>query len=189
MKRHISSDNIASSSCVDNSSVQPCYSYQEGTLNDTIYATKNTRNCCCKSSNEFTRHDECKIMNMHKKEHVDSCSCSHSRSHCQYPSVSGFAGSLNNDYATSGCDHHRYIHPASDINSCVNSIPVILCRPEQIYGSKFEDDLKHISLQHSNMYAVPIIPQSRCSCFPQSSIHRGEKEGHRVTDRYAEVKY
>ena len=183
MRRHISSDNIASSSCLGTTSAQPCHAYQEETMEESIYASKNNQKHCCKQSNEYSRQDACNISNLHKKENFDTCSCLHSHHHCPYPSVSGFAGSLNNDYATSGCDHHRYIHPASDMNSCMNSIPVILCRPEQIYGNKFEENL---GLQHSSMYAVPIIPQTRCACLSQSN-HGTENEGNRAYDLYDKV--
>ena len=172
VKRHISSDNLAPS-YLGSTPDQSCFSYEEPT-NQPISISNQNQSACCKTIDDFSVQDNCTIIRQ-KTESNDVCACAYTQHRCPCPDFHPFSGYSDypNNSSAIHCDHHRYGY-SSDMNTCghMNSIPVFLCKSEPPENNKnIEDSLDHLSLR-SSMYAVPMIPQTRCACqLPQSAMH------------------
>jgi hypothetical protein len=193
IRRHISNDNIFASPCTDTPSTQSCYPYEyPATTDQEIYTSnRSQQSICCKRPSDISSHNTCTLVRQRTDSSTCSCVCSHRRCLC---SASSFPA--HSDYSNAGsalsCDHHRHGFSPSELNTCLNSIPVIICRPEHHPdNNKLEDSSleQHLTL-HSNMYAVPLIPQSRCACLapPTAAVHAFDSEEHTYYDLYDKVR-
>ena len=192
IRRHISNDNISVSPCTDAPSTQSCYPYEDPAMTDQEMYTSNhlQQNVCCKRPTDISSHNTCTLIRQKTDSSTCSCVCSHHRCLCSSPSFPTYS-----DYSKAGsamnCDHHRHGFPPPELNTYHNSIPVIICRPEHHPDNNKLDDNsleQHLTL-HSNMYAVPLIPQSRCACLapPTSAVRAFDTEEHKYYDLYDKV--
>ena len=189
IRRQISSDNISESPCTDRPLTQSCYPYED--LATTEEENHFQQSVCCKGPTDISSHNACTLLRQKTDSSTWSCVCAHHRCIYSSPSFPSYS-----DYSKAGsamnCDHHRHGFPPSELNSCLNSIPVIICRPEHHPDNKKLEDSsleQHLTL-HSNMYAVPLIPQSRCACLgpPTAAVHGFDTEEHKYYDLYDKVR-
>ena len=192
IRRNISIDNISVSPYMDTTSTHPCYPYEEPTTTDQeIYALNHSQqSVCCKRPTDVSGRNTCSLLRHKTDSSACSCICSHHRCLCSASSIPTYS-----DYPNAGsvmnCDHHRHGFPSSELNTCLNPIPVIICRPEHHPDNNILDDSsleQHLAL-HSNMYAVPLIHQSRCACLapPAAAVPDFGTEEHKYYDLYNKV--